>query len=643
MPLQAVTRTAQQAALALVACCVLPAGATPPGGSASVTTTAAPTTAAAAPVARGLIVRLAASSASGRESAQTVRERLAAVAREAGLPSARAAVPVGGGHHLLPFAKPLSGVAVEDALRRVRLHPQVAHAEPDARLKRLSTLPNDPYFTSGAQWYLGPVATGGAAAMNLPLAWDASTGSAHQVVAVLDSGALFAHPDLRAKWLPGYDMVSTAATSGDGDGRDTDAADPGDWVSSADLEDELFDGCVIEDSSWHGTAVAGAVAASANNGEGIAGVDWGARILPVRVSGKCGAWLSDVTDGLRWAAGLRVDGAPANPHPARIINLSFGGAATCDADSVYQLAINEASAAGALVVVAGGNENGPLTRPADCAGVLSVGAALQDGAKSAYSNYGANLGIMAPGGAASYGDAGATETLVSTRNFGLTTPGAHGYGAVEGTSFSAPLAAGVASLMLAVNPALSPAEIVARIQQGARAFPVNPARPACRVGAPVSSACNCTQQTCGAGLLDASAAVQLAHSPAVSIAAVDGAQAGTAIALDGRSSAAAIGSHIVSWAWSVTSGTPVDIRDADSALAQVTLPAHGVWVFRLLVTDSAGRSADNYVTVTATGDGNFGDAGDGGGATGWLWGAGLWALALLGWRRKAAAVRASAH
>ena len=589
--------------------------------------TSLPARATDATVARGLIVTLKAPSDGGRESPQATRERLRAVAADAGLGGAQAPMPVGPGAHLLPFAAPLTGTAVQDAERRVRLNPQVASVEPDVRLKRLAT-PNDPYYTDGIQWHLRTPAEGGAAALNLPPAWERTRGSAEQVVAVVDSGALYGHPDLAGKLLPGYDLISDLDTSNDGDGRDPDASDPGDWITSSEAGSGRYPLCPAEDSSWHGSFIAGEIAAATHNGVGVAGVGWDTRVQPVRVSGKCGAWLSDVVEGIRWAAGLPVSGVPTNPTPARVINVSFGGSSSCN--SAYQTAIDDAGAAGSLVVVAAGNENGALTRPADCAGVLAVGAARQDGLKTYYSSYGPNVGIMAPGGP---GAADTGPRLYSTSNAGLRGPGEHIYDSKDGTSFASPLAAGVAALMLSVNPALTPAQLISRIQSGARPFPSSAAYPTCRVGMPASSACNCTRETCGPGLLDAEGALRLALSPSAVIAPIGSVPAGSTVTLDGRGSAAVAGASIASYQWSQVSGSPVGIRDAGAPVASVSLPdARGDWVFRLLVTDTLGRSADNYVTVSTYRDG---DDDEGGGATGLAWGAGLWALALGAlWHRR---------
>jgi len=176
--------------------------------------------------------------------------------------------------------------------------------------------------------------------------------------------------------------VSELDIANDGNGRDSDASDPGDWVSTADLTNPVFDLCTRSDSSWHGTFIAGQIGALSNNSLGVAGLSWNARVLPVRVSGKCGALVSDLLDGVRWAAGLPVAGAPVNPTPARVINLSFGGSESCTQDPAYQSTVDAVTNAGSLLVVAAGNNGGPLTRPADCHGVMAVASVDKGGAKA---------------------------------------------------------------------------------------------------------------------------------------------------------------------------------------------------------------------------------------------------------------------
>src|SRR5690606_31257016 len=144
------------------------------------------------------------------------------------------------------------------------------------------------------------------------------------VVAVLDTG-ITRHGDLDANVLPGYDFISDAGKANDGDGRDNDPSDPGDWVTL----NQCPGGNRAENSSWHGTHVAGTIAAVTNNAKGVAGTAFGARILPVRVLGTCGGYDSDIADAIVWAAGGSVSGVPTNANPAEVINLSLGGGGAC--------------------------------------------------------------------------------------------------------------------------------------------------------------------------------------------------------------------------------------------------------------------------------------------------------------------------
>ena len=199
--------------------------------------------------------------------------------------------------------------------------------------------------------------------------------------AVIDSGVLPGHPDLAPKLLPGYDFVE-ADFSGDGDGRDGDPTDPG--------------------GSFHGSHVAGTAAAATNNGVGVAGVSWGARLLPVRVLGvEAGAGtLADAIDGILWSVGASVPGVPRNPNPADVLNLSLGGPFLCSQAQGFQEAFYRAAAAGASVVVAAGNDNDDASyfTPSSCGGVLVVGATTFRNERAPYSNFGARLDVMAPGG-----------------------------------------------------------------------------------------------------------------------------------------------------------------------------------------------------------------------------------------------------
>jgi serine protease len=428
---------------------------------------------------------------------------------------------------------------LQATVRRLRLHPDVAAVVPNVRVQRQqATEPNDPLFAQ--QWHLQAPTTF-ASALNLPAAWGQYTGAGvAQVVAVVDGGVRYDHPDLAGHLLPGYDFVSEVDYANDGGGRDADASDPGDWVSREEARTAVFAGCDVSNSSWHGTAITGQIAAASQNGLGVAGVHWGAQVLPVRVAGKCGALLSDLLDGLRWAGGLPLAGVPVNPTPARVVNLSYGGSGACD--SVYQQTVDDLAAAGVLVVVAAGNVAEPLTRPADCRGVLAVGAVRGDGAKASYSSYGPNVALSVPGGS---GAGGPDDGLLTTLNAGITVPGASTYGSLVGTSFAAPLVAGTAALMLGVHPGLTPADLTRLLTQSVRPHTTQATLPACSAGALTQGVCNCTTDSCGRGLLDAGLAVAVARAAVASTTPATP----TPATSEGGGGHTGVAWGVVLWAW----------------------------------------------------------------------------------------------
>jgi serine protease len=371
-------------------------------------------------------------------------------------------------------------MALDDAQRIVeqlkRSDPNVEYAEPDRILYPMLT-PNDTNYSS--QWHYYE-STGG---INMPAAWDKSTGSG-VTVAVIDTGYR-PHADLNANVVSGYDMINDSAVANDGGGRDSNAQDPGDWVTSG----ECGSGSRAQDSSWHGTHVAGTIAAVTNNGSGVAGVAYGAKVQPIRALGKCGGYTSDIADGIIWSSGGSVSGLPANSTPSKVINMSLGGSGSCDTTS--QNAINSARSRGTVVVVAAGNSNANASNysPASCTGVITVAATTRSGGRASYSNYGSVVTIAAPGGSTSSGSSGG---VLSTLNSGATTPGSDNYEYYQGTSMASPHVAGVVALMLSKNSALTPDEVKTKLQQSARAFPAT-----------------CSQ--CGSGIVNASAAVDAAE------------------------------------------------------------------------------------------------------------------------------------
>jgi serine protease len=435
-------------------------------------------------------------------------------------------VPAGRAARLLKFEQRLSDVAAARLAERLRQRPEVEWVVPNDRERRLQVpsnpTPNDPRF--GAQWWLHRVSGSDGNqiqdrlrgvpgflsgwAVSLPL----STGVAAARIAVLDTG-IIAHPELVGRVLPGHDFVSDLDVANDGNGRDADPTDPGDWVSAADRTNPNFSGCDIEPSSWHGTLIAGVAVAQTNNGSGVAATHWDGRVVPVRVAGKCGADVVDIVDGIRWAAGLPVAGVPNNPYPARIINLSFGGSAACNA--AYQEAIDDVRQVGAVVVAAAGNEHGASTRPANCARVIGVAALNRDGFKATYSNFGPTLAIATVGGddgAGAWGNLLSDGGLLSIYNTGTTTPGQSTYAYLYGTSFAAPIVAGALSLMLSLEPGLSAAQLMDGLRLSARPHVTSPVIGLCSAANP--GRCLCTTSTCGAGLLDVEQALLYARSPA---------------------------------------------------------------------------------------------------------------------------------
>ncbi|MBR4877965.1 MAG: S8 family peptidase, partial [Rhodocyclaceae bacterium] len=384
----------------------------------------------------------------------------------------------------------ISDVALAQALQDA---PTVEFAAPN-RLKYSQAVPNDPLFAA-EQWHLQ---ANDYAAIRAQAAWDITTGSPSAPVAVVDTGVRPEHPDLAPNLLPGYSFVDMT----------NDPSDPGSG-------EPLNPKCPT--SSWHGTKTSGLIAAVGNNSQGIAGLNWNGRVVPVRSlgGGSCGAGFdSDILAGIRWAAGLPVTGVPDNPHPAKVINASFGGRGTCRAvagsassSPFYAALANELSAKGVMLVAAVGNDAASVSseEPANCPGVIAVAAVTADGYKANYSNLGPETMISAPGGSC---DARLCKGLATTSNKGATTPGDSGYVLSVGTSFAAPLVSGTIALMLSANPSLTASEVKTILKETARPFPKNPALPTC--GGSNTQECNCTTSTCGAGILDAEAAVRRA-------------------------------------------------------------------------------------------------------------------------------------
>jgi serine protease len=381
------------------------------------------------------------------------------------------------GADVVKASRKLDSVEAAALMRQIGADPNVEYVEVDKLNKPLFT-PNDPRYSE--QWSYYETTAG----LNLPAAWDKSTGSG-VVVAVLDTG-ITPHSELNANVIAGYDFISDTAVSVDGDGRDSNPNDPGDGYNAG----ECGTGVPASNSSWHGTHVAGTIAAVTNNGSGVSGVAYNAKVEPVRVLGKCGGYDSDIADAMVWASGGTVSGVPANPNPAEVINLSLGGSGACSATT--QNAINGAVGRGTTIVIAAGNDNANVSgySPGNCANIVSVAAVGRNGQRASYSNYGSMIDVAAPGGS---NDGIAADNILSTINTGARTQGAEGYAFYAGTSMATPHVAGVVALMQAVAPTpKTPSEIESLLKSTARAFPVTP------------------NQTIGAGIVDAAAAVNAA-------------------------------------------------------------------------------------------------------------------------------------
>jgi serine protease len=454
------------------------------------------------------------------------------------------------------------------AVKSLMARADVEYAQPNY-IFQLAAVPNDSAYPQ--QWHYfdnGSAAGQAPGGINLPTVWNTNKGSTSIVVAVIDTGILPGHEDIGGSpnLVSGYDMISDTAIANDGDGRDADATDTGDAIAA----NECYPGSPALPSSWHGTHVAGTIGVGkTNNGLGVAGINWNVKLQPVRVLGKCGGTMVDINDAIRWAAGLPVPGAPANPTPARVINMSLGGASPCSASPATQAAINDAIARGVTVVVAAGNESSDASGfiPASCNGVITVAASDRRGyLATRYSNYGARIDIMAPGGDVrqdSDGDGNPDGVLSMVQG---------GYAYYNGTSMAAPHTAGVAALLLAQDPGRTPDQV----------------RTLLKTGALPRTAVQCPKP-CGAGLLNANAGGSTTPPPptgtvtislsttAVTLAAGKTASVTASVKLDGAADA----------------NKPISFASSNSAIAAVA-PAN-------TTTDAGGNAT---VTISGVAEGS---------------------------------------
>lgn len=366
------------------------------------------------------------------------------------------------GAEVIRADRKLDRAEAETLMRQLAADPNVEYVEVDRMLQAVLT-PNDTRYPE--QWGYQDADAG----IRANEAWDTATGTG-VVVAVLDTG-ITTHSDLTANAVAGYDFISDLTVARDGNGRDSDPSDPGDSTTGQ--------------SSWHGTHVAGTVAALTNNAKGVTGVAFNARVMPVRVLGVGGGSISDIADAITWASGGTVSGVPTNTNPAEAINLSLGGSGSCGA--TMQAAIDGAVGRGTTLAIAAGNSNANTSNftPANCNNVIAVASIDSTGQRSSFSNYGALIDIAAPG-----------SSILSTLNAGTTSPGAESYATYSGTSMATPHVAGVIALLQSVSATpKTPAQVESLIKANFRPFPVTPT------------------QTIGPGILDAKAVVDAAGGP----------------------------------------------------------------------------------------------------------------------------------
>ena len=547
--------------------------------------------------------------------------------------------PMSGGAHVLTLPKVMTLEDAQTVAQRMEASGEFEYVSPD-RIMRPMALATDPLF--GQQWsLLAPTASapGGA---NVTAAWDATTGVDTVGVGIVDTGIRADHADFAGlNFGTGRNFVSNSAMTGSADPKtgntvtsgfvnnganntltNTDPSDPGDWVTSGDAAlYPTFCGSSTRDSSWHGTFVTGQIGAQRNNGIGIAGIAPRVRVQMARALGKCGGSTSDIMDAVTWLSGGSVPGVANNPTPVKVINMSLGGQGSCS--TLEQNSITAARALGATIVAAAGNEAGPVDAPANCSGTIAVTAHTLEGDNAFYANVGAQTVISAPGGGSGTVIPGSASKIVSLSNTGKTSPtaspGGDAYAQDIGTSMATPHVAATAALMLSVQPALTPDNITAIIKQSARPFVPG-------------TYCATHAGVCGAGMLDAGAAVTQAQgSPTMHAAAsASTVAANTAVTLTSVGGAG-YNKTTSSTVWAQTAGTPVTLTmtgpDANGvSTATFTPGVAGVYSFSVTLTNSSGATASDTASVTATaaatsgsgtGSGtalNSGSSGGGGGA-----------------------------
>jgi serine protease len=431
-----------------------------------------------APVSR-LIVKFKSTTGATVQSRGAMTRSVLTIAAEKSGASLSTLRSMANGAQVVSLGSNKSMAEAQNVLKYLVTDPSIEYAELDLLMVPMAA-PNDPMYSD--QWHYFET-TGG---LNVESAWDLGEGEG-AVVAVLDTGYR-PHVDLVGNILPGYDFISDASMGNDGDGRDGDATDTGDAMAVGDCGSGFPSEEVS--SSWHGTHVAGTIAAIANNDIGVTGVAPKAKIVPVRVLGKCGGYTSDIIDAVLWASGITVEGVPANENPADIINMSLGSPVPASCSQSYSNAIADARNAGSVVVIAAGNSdaNADTYPPGNCPGAFTVAANNRSGGRAYYSNFGSVVDVAAPGGAQFF--ANDSDGVLSTSNAGADGATADNYLYYQGTSMATPHVVGVAALLFGAKSDITVEEVEDAMRTSARAFPAS-----------------CTG--CGTGIVDANQALNL--------------------------------------------------------------------------------------------------------------------------------------
>jgi serine protease len=516
--------------------------------------------------------------------------------------------------HVVPTQ---AGEPMAVTLARLRADPQVVYAEPDQR-RYINAVPSDPLYLD--QWYLQDASTT-PSAIDATTTWEVTTGSNGVVIADIDTGVRFDHPDLlRAgagdggRLLPGYDFVSDPAAANDGNGWDPDPSDPGDWVTAADTNTSEFQGCLVADSSWHGTRVVGILGAITDNATGIAGLTWKSWILPVRALGKCGGNDSDIQAAMIWAAGIHVDGVPDNPYPAKIENLSIGGPGACTAS--YQDIIQQVTQLGVLIVVSAGNEGGPVSAAGELSRCGSRRWAAPGRHKGGLQQSRARNRARCAGGKL-WHDGGRGSLPVRTRYD--HEPWHHDTDdeQLHRPDQSKPRYELLCADRVGDRRADAGGERQSQLERAHSAFEgrepafsaeisrstISPPPPSCHVPTSATDVqdaeCICTldDMTCGAGMANASGAVAAALRPIAAVAVPTAVVAGGNIVLQAAGSEAACNHTITGYQWVSSDPTNHPVSSANAASTTVTAPTSGSFTVTLTVLDDAMPKRTDVATV----------------------------------------------